>query len=63
MQKLKAYLVKNWKTTVAAVVIGVALPVLVNSGVITADTAGLVTTVATALGFAVAKDGDQTGVK
>jgi hypothetical protein len=60
MEKLKTYLSKNWKTTLAGVTVGV-IGILVQSGVLSAEQAAMVTTIATALGFSVSKDADKTG--
>lgn len=60
MEKLKVYLVKNWKTAAASLMMAV-IGILIKAEVITAADAALITTVAGAFGFAVAKDADKTG--
>ena len=61
MEKLKVYLAKNWKTTLAGAAVGV-VGILLQSGVIDPQTAAMVTTILTACGFTAAKDANKTGV-
>lgn len=60
MDKLKLYLSKNWKTTIAGAALGV-VGILVSSGNITPDQAHVAALILAGLGFTVAKDGDKTG--
>lgn len=59
--KLWSFLLKNWKTTLGGILVAIAT-LLWQSGVIDATTFGVIQSILVALGFAVAKDGDKTGV-
>ena len=60
-QKLVSFLIKNWKTTLGGILIGITA-ILLNAGIITAEIASVITTVLIALGFIAAKDGDKSGL-
>ena len=59
--KLLIFFKVNWKTTLGGVLIAI-VGVLLQSGVITSEIAGIITTILISLGFLAAKDGDKTGV-
>lgn len=57
---MKQFLMKNWKTTIAALACAV-VAYLTSAGKLDASQATLATSVLGALGFAAAKDGDVSG--
>jgi len=61
MNQIWSILKKNWKTTVAGILVFVA-GVLLESQVITQDVFNIIMSVLAALGFIIAKDGNKTGV-
>lgn len=60
MEKLKLYLIKNWKTTVSAIVAGV-VGILVNAGSLTPEQSTILLSIASFFGLAAAKDADKSG--
>ena len=59
--KLWAFLIKNWKTTVGGILIGI-VAILAGADIISKEVAATIIAILTGLGFVVAKDGDKTGV-
>jgi len=62
MKKIKNFLVKNWKTSIAGVVVAIATYLKV-SNVIDANAFTLIGSLTTAIGLMLAKDSDKTGEK
>lgn len=62
MKKLKNFLIKNWKTSIAGVVVAIATYLKV-ANVIDANTFTLIGSLATAIGLMLAKDSDKSGEK
>jgi hypothetical protein len=60
MKNILDVLKKNWKTTAAGVVLAI-VAVLINKGALTPEQGTLITTILSALGFVVAKDGNVSG--
>lgn len=62
MKKLKNFLVKNWKTSIAGVIVAIATYLKV-SNVIDVNAFTLIGSLTTAIGLMLAKDSDKTGEK
>ena len=62
MKKIKNFLVKNWKTSIAGVIVAIATYLKV-SNVIDANAFTLIGSLTTAIGLMLAKDSDKTGEK
>ena len=62
MEKLKVYLVKNWKTTILGA-IGGGVAILVSSGAIDQGTATTILGVVTLALGVTSKDADKTGIQ
>lgn len=60
MKKLHAFLVKNYKTTVAAVIIAAAIWAK-SENWINENTVVFITSITTAVGFIFSKDADKSG--
>jgi len=60
MKKFRNFLVKNWKTTIAGVVVAVAT-YLKASDIIDTNAFTLIGSLTTAIGLMLAKDSDKTG--
>ena len=61
-KKLKNFLVKNWKTSIAGVVVAIATYLKV-ANIIDANAFTLIGSLTTAIGLMLAKDSDKTGEK
>jgi len=61
MEKIKLFLLKNWKTTLGGLLVFI-LTILKGSDLITTEVFISILGLLTALGFIAAKDGDKTGV-
>ena len=62
MKKIKNFLVKNWKTSIAGVIVAIATYLKV-SNVIDANAFTLIGSLTPAIGLMLAKDSDKTGEK
>ena len=62
MKKIKNFLVKNWKTSIAGVIVAIATYLKV-SNVIDANAFTLIGSLTNAIGLMLAKDSDKTGEK
>ena len=62
MKEIKNFLVKNWKTSIAGVIVAIATYLKV-SNVIDANAFTLIGSLTTAIGLMLAKDSDKTGEK
>lgn len=62
MRKFKNFLVKNWKTTIAGVIVAIATYLKVVN-IIDANAFTLIGSLTTAVGLMLAKDSDKTGEK
>lgn len=60
MNKIQNFLVKNYKTTVAAIIIAAAIWSK-SEGWINENTVIFITSITTAIGFIFSKDADKTG--
>ena len=61
-KKIKNFLVKNWKTSIAGVIVAIATYLKV-ANIIDANAFTLIGSLTTAIGLMLAKDSDKTGEK